>query len=96
VAIAATTSSRREGSDVLAGHGCAPHLAVPSTGPRPFEEGLSHTGTIHAFHDTTDARYEHAILGEGKAMIFVTRDQVFDRDLGAPAALVLPLYLGVC
>ncbi|HEY2669821.1 MAG TPA: NUDIX domain-containing protein [Rugosimonospora sp.] len=63
------------------------------SGPRPFEEGFPHTVTIHAFRGTTEARQEDVVLGEGKAMVFVPRDEVFDRDLAIPAALVLPLHL---
>jgi 8-oxo-dGTP pyrophosphatase MutT (NUDIX family) len=63
------------------------------SGPRPFEEGFPHTVTIHAFRGTTDARQEDVVLGEGRAMVFVPRGEVFDRDLAIPAALVLPLHL---
>jgi mutator protein MutT len=64
------------------------------TGPRPFEEGFPDAVTIHAFRGITRARQEDVVLGEGKAMVFVPRDRVLDRDLALSAALVLPLHLG--
>ncbi|GIH15633.1 NUDIX hydrolase [Rugosimonospora africana] len=64
------------------------------SGARPSEPGFPHRVTIHAFRGTTDARQEDVVLGEGKAMVFVPRDQVFDRDLALSAAVVLPLHLG--
>jgi 8-oxo-dGTP pyrophosphatase MutT (NUDIX family) len=63
------------------------------TGPRPFQEGFPHTVTIHAFRGATDARQEDVVLGEGRAMVFVPRDEVLDRDLAISAARVLPMYL---
>jgi hypothetical protein len=33
------------------------------------------------------------VLGEGQAMVFVPRDQLFDRDLVVTSALVLSLHL---
>ncbi|MCU7725166.1 NUDIX domain-containing protein [Actinoplanes sp. KI2] len=63
------------------------------SGPRPVEEGFPHTVTIHVFRGTTEARQEDVVLGEGRAMVFVPRDEVLDRDLAATAAMVLPLCL---
>lgn len=65
------------------------------TGPRPYEEGFPHTVTVHVFCGTTDARQEDVVLGEGRAMVFVPRDEVLDRDLAVSSALVLPLHLGI-
>ena len=48
------------------------------SGQRPFEEGFPHTVTIHVFRGTTDARQEDVVLGEGRAMVFVPRDEVLD------------------
>ncbi|MEU5531358.1 NUDIX domain-containing protein [Micromonospora chersina] len=64
------------------------------TGPRPYEEGFPHTVTVHIFHGVTDARQEDVVCGEGRAMVFVPRDEVLDRDLAVSAAFVLPRYLG--
>ncbi|MGY0007207.1 NUDIX hydrolase [Micromonospora sp. I033] len=63
------------------------------TGPRPYEEGFPHTVTVHAFHGTTDATQEDVVLGEGRAMVFVPRDEVLDRELAVSAAFLLPLHL---
>ncbi|MEU4482655.1 NUDIX domain-containing protein [Micromonospora sp. NPDC023966] len=64
------------------------------TGPRPYEEGFPHTVTIHVFRGATDATQEDVVLGEGRAMVFVPRDEVLDRELAVSSALVLPLHLG--
>lgn len=63
------------------------------TGPRPYEEGFPHTVTVHAFCGTTDAAQEDVVLGEGREMVFVPRDEVLDRELAVSSALVLPLHL---
>ncbi|MFG2109548.1 NUDIX hydrolase [Micromonospora chersina] len=63
------------------------------TGPRPYEEGFPHTVTVHVFHGTTGARQEDVVCGEGRAMVFVPRDEVLDRELAVSAAFVLPRYL---
>lgn len=63
------------------------------SGPRPYEDGYPHTVTFHVFRGTTAARQEDVVLGEGQAMVFVPRDQVFDRDLVVTSALVLSLHL---
>ncbi|GAB1645719.1 NUDIX hydrolase [Krasilnikovia sp. MM14-A1259] len=65
------------------------------SGPRPFEEGFPHTVTVHVFRGTTDACQDDIVLGEGRAMVFVPRDEVLDRELAATAAMVLPLCLGL-
>ncbi|MEU8424122.1 NUDIX domain-containing protein [Micromonospora sp. NPDC048835] len=59
------------------------------SGPRPYEAGFPHTVTVHVFHGTTTAQQEDVVLGEGQAMVFVPRDQVFDRELAVSAALAL-------
>lgn len=64
------------------------------TGPRPYEEGFPHTVTVHIFHGATDARQEDVVCGEGRAMVFVPRDEVLDRELAVSAAFVLPRHLG--
>jgi 8-oxo-dGTP pyrophosphatase MutT (NUDIX family) len=63
------------------------------SGPRPSEDGFPHTVTVHVFRGTTRARQEDVVLGEGQAMVFVPRDQVFNRELAVSSALVLSLYL---
>lgn len=62
------------------------------SGPRPSEDGLPHTLTVHVFRGDTRARQEDVVLGEGQAMVFVPRDQVFNRELAASSALVLSLH----
>ncbi|MFU8849775.1 NUDIX hydrolase [Micromonospora sp. SL1-18] len=62
------------------------------TGPRPYEEGFPHTVTVHVFQGTTDARQQDVVVGEGRAMVFVPRDEALDRELAVSTALVLPLY----
>ncbi|MEU4371693.1 NUDIX hydrolase [Micromonospora chersina] len=64
------------------------------TGPRPYEEGFPHTVTVHVFQGTTDARQEDVVCGEGRAMVFVPRDEVLDRELAVSAAFVLSRHLG--
>jgi 8-oxo-dGTP diphosphatase len=63
------------------------------SGPRPYEEGFPHTVTVHVFRGTTDARQEDVVLGEGRAMVFVPRDEVLDRELAVSTAFVLPRHL---
>jgi len=63
------------------------------SGPRPDEPGFPHTVTAHVFRGSTDARQEDVVLGEGRAMVFVPRHEVLDRDLAVTTAAVLPLYL---
>lgn len=63
------------------------------SGPRPSEDGFPHTLTVHVFRGDTRARQEDVVLGEGQAMVFVPRDQVFNRELAASSALVLSLHL---
>ncbi|WP_308442704.1 hypothetical protein [Rugosimonospora africana] len=43
------------------------------------------------FRGATRARQEDVVLGEGQAMVFVPRNEVFNRELAACSALVLPL-----
>lgn len=64
------------------------------TGPRPYEEGFPHTVTVHVFGGTTTARQEDVVLGEGRAMVFVPRDEVLDRDLAVTTAHVLSRHFG--
>ncbi|MET8087475.1 NUDIX domain-containing protein [Micromonospora sp. NPDC005237] len=69
----------------------AGELRLLWSGPRPYEAGFGHTVTVHIFHGVTTARQEDVVLGEGQAMVFVPRDEVFDRELAASTALVLPM-----
>ena len=62
------------------------------SGPRPYEKGFSHAVTVHVLSGTTSARQEDVILGEGRAMVFIPRAEVLDRDLAVSTAVVLPLY----
>lgn len=64
------------------------------SGPRPYEAGFPHTVTVHVFRGRTDARQQDVVVGEGRAMVFVPRDEVLDRDLAVTTAAVLPLHLG--
>ncbi|MEO3775175.1 NUDIX domain-containing protein [Micromonospora sp. B9E7] len=63
------------------------------SGPRPYEAGFPHTVTVHAFSGTTRARQEDVVLGEGRAMVFVPRDELLDRELAVTSALILSLCL---
>jgi hypothetical protein len=49
--------------------------------------------TVHVFCGTTRARQEDVVLGEGRAMVFVPRDEVLNRELAVSSALVLSLHL---
>lgn len=64
------------------------------SGPRPYEVGFPHTVTVHVFRGTTDASQRDVVVGEGRAMVFVPREVVFDRDLAVTTAAVLPLHFG--
>ena len=63
------------------------------SGPRPSEDGFPYAVTVHVFNGATGARQEDVVLGEGQAMVFVPRDEVFNRELAASSALVLALHL---
>ena len=63
------------------------------SGPRPYEAGFPHTVTVHVFRGTTSARQEDVILGEGRAMVFVPREELLDRELAVTTAAVLPIHL---
>ncbi|MEU5669650.1 hypothetical protein ABZ749_04605 [Micromonospora sp. NPDC047753] len=56
--------------------------------------GFPHTLTVHVFRGRTDARQQGVVVGEGRAVVFVPRDEVLDRDLAVTTAVVLPLHLG--
>ncbi|MCW3841077.1 NUDIX domain-containing protein [Micromonospora yasonensis] len=62
-------------------------------GPRPYEAGFPHTVTVHVFSGTTRARQEDVVLGEGRAMVFVPRDELLDRELAVSTALILSSHL---
>jgi 8-oxo-dGTP pyrophosphatase MutT (NUDIX family) len=62
-------------------------------GPRPEEAGFTHAVTVHVFRGQTQARQEDVVLGEGRAMLFVARSELLDRDLAITTANVLPLHL---
>ncbi|MFF5180196.1 NUDIX domain-containing protein [Micromonospora sp. NPDC000316] len=62
------------------------------SGPRPYEAGFPHAVTVHVFCGRTDAQQQDVVVGEGQAMVFVPRHEVFDRDLAVTTAAVLPLY----
>ena len=63
------------------------------SGPRPYEPGFPHSVTVHVFRGATSARQEDVILGEGRAMVFVPRAELLDRDLAVTTAAILPLHL---
>lgn len=63
------------------------------SGPHPYEPGFRHTVTVHAFRGATSARQEDVILGEGRAMVFVPRDQLLNLDLAITTTAVLPIHL---
>jgi 8-oxo-dGTP diphosphatase len=63
------------------------------SGPRPDEGGFPHRVTVHVFRGATDASQKDVVLGEGRAMVFVPRHEVLDRELAVSSALVLPLHL---
>ncbi|MBQ0902247.1 NUDIX domain-containing protein [Micromonospora sp. U21] len=63
------------------------------SGLRPYEPGFPHTVTVHAFGGTTRARQQDVVLGEGQAMVFVPRGEVFDRELAVSSAVVLSSHL---
>jgi hypothetical protein len=49
--------------------------------------------TVHVFRGATDARQEDVVVGEGRAMVFVPRNEVLDRELAVMTAAVLRLHL---
>ncbi|MFI5929634.1 NUDIX hydrolase [Micromonospora sp. NPDC051543] len=64
------------------------------SGPRPYEAGFPHTVTVHIFRGATTARQEDVVLGEGQAMVFVPREEMFDRELAVSTVAVLSTHLG--
>lgn len=64
------------------------------SGPRPHEPGFPHAVTVYVFRGLTEASQRDVVLGEGRAMVFVPRIAMLDRDLAVTTALVLPLHLG--
>ncbi|MET8204181.1 hypothetical protein [Micromonospora taraxaci] len=62
--------------------------------PAPYEAGFPHTVTVHVFRGSVGARQQDVVVGEGRAMVFVPRDEVLNRDLAVTTAAVLPLHLG--
>ena len=71
----------------------AGELSALWSGPRPAEQGFPHTVTVHVFHGNTEANQQDVVLGEGRAMVFVPRADLLDRELSTVAAHVLPMYL---
>ena len=65
------------------------------SGPRPYEEGFPHSVTVHVFRGTTDATQDDVVLGEGRAMVFVPRDELLERDLAVSTSVVLATHLAV-
>jgi 8-oxo-dGTP pyrophosphatase MutT (NUDIX family) len=64
------------------------------SGPRPYETGFPHKVTVHVFRGTTDASHRDVVVGEGHAMVFIPREEIFDRDLAVTTAAVLPFHFG--
>lgn len=62
-------------------------------GPRPFEEGFPHTVVVHVYSGTTTARQDEVVLGEGRAMVFIPRDELLNRELAVTTALALSQHL---
>ncbi|MEV0899347.1 NUDIX domain-containing protein [Actinoplanes sp. NPDC049802] len=63
------------------------------SGPRPYEAGFPHTVTVHVFRGATNARQDDVVLGEGRAMVFVPRNDLLERDLAVTTAAILPFHL---
>jgi 8-oxo-dGTP pyrophosphatase MutT (NUDIX family) len=63
------------------------------SGRRPYEENFAHSVTVHVFRGPTAARQDDVVLGEGRAMMFVPRNDVLNRELAVSSALVLSLHL---
>lgn len=56
---------------------------------RPSSSG-KHQLRIHVFTGTTDARDEDVVCGEGQAMVFLTPEEAWQKDLTRVAREVLP------
>src|SRR4029078_8185344 len=71
------------------------------TGPRAYEEGFPHTVTVHAFYAPTEAAQDDVICGEGLAMVFIPRAELFDREVAIttpqilPGVVASPIYAGL-
>lgn len=63
------------------------------SGPRPYEEGFPHDVTVYLYCSPTGAVQDDVICGEGRAMMFVPRDDVLDRDIGNTCKNLLPQFL---
>ena len=63
------------------------------TGPRPYQQDFPHTVTVHAFYAPTDAVQDDVICGEGLAMVFIPRAELFDRDVAITTQHILPGFV---
>ncbi len=63
------------------------------TGPRPAEPGVEQAIIMHMFCGRTDAVQEDIVVGEGRWIGFVAPELARGRDLGASAALLVPMFL---
>jgi 8-oxo-dGTP diphosphatase len=64
------------------------------SGTRPSVTTAGAVVEMHAFCAATTARQEDVVLGEGQAMVFLPAAEALARDLGATAAVLLPMFLG--
>ena len=62
------------------------------SGLRPGFDGITDV-EVHAYCGYTEARQEDVVLGEGRAMVFIPRNEVLARRLAVTSALVLRLHL---
>lgn len=54
------------------------------------ESGHALPGRFHLFTGTTDASDDDVVLGEGQAMVFLTIEQIWQKDLAPIARTLLP------
>jgi hypothetical protein len=48
---------------------------------------------VHVYSGTTTARQDEVVLGEGRAMVFIPRDELLNRELAVTTALALSQHL---
>jgi len=63
------------------------------SGTRPSVSNPDGLVEMHVFCAPTDARQDDVVLGEGQAMVFLTPEEAFARELGPTAEVLLPTFL---
>lgn len=68
-------------------------LVLHAVYERPASDGDAGVYMFHVFTAETDATQEDVVLGEGKAMVFLTASEIAEVELTPFAARLLPEFL---